>query len=112
MSDHFNGPERRAKPPSVTRYEVEQIIADHEVVERQNLREEIEQVLRAFPDGIDGHRAAHERMMKAAEAEEQFWRGLREDVAKKSIWGVLQVLLFLAVAGLAAKFGLALPVSK
>ena len=111
MSD-YPGQERRAKPPSVTRHEVEEIIAAHEVVERQNMRDQIDSVLRAFPDGVDAHRAAHERMMKAAEAEEQFWRGLREDVAKKSIWGVLQVLLFLAVAGLAAKFGLALPVSK
>ena len=76
------------------------------------LKAEVDRIMHAFPDGVDAHRSAHEAMIKAAQAEEEFWRGLRSDIATKSIWGVLQILLFLVAAGVAAKFGLALPIAK
>jgi hypothetical protein len=96
----------------ITRDEFEEAMAIHSVEERKWFREELDRVTRAFPDGVEAHRAAHEAMIKAAKAEEEFWRGLKADIAHKSIWGILQILLILTVAGLAAKFGLALPMSK
>ena len=73
------------------------------------LKAEVDRLNQAFPDGIDAHRSAHEAMIKAAQAEEEFWRGLRSDIASKSIWGILQILLILTAAGIAAKFGLTVP---
>ena len=96
----------------VTRDELEEALAIYSAEERAWLRAEIDRVMRAFPDGVEAHRTAHEAMIKAAAAEEAFWRGLREDIMHKSIWGILQILLILTVAGLAAKFGLALPLGK
>lgn len=63
------------------------------------------QILYAFPDGIDGHRRAHEAMIAAAKAEEQFWQDLRRDVARKSIWGILHILTVLLLGTLAVKLG-------
>lgn len=60
----------------------------------------------AFPDGADSHRLAHQAMIDAAKSEKEFWQGLKADIAKKSIWGILQILIILTVAGVAAKFGL------
>ena len=45
-------------------------------------------------------------MIDAAKAEKKFWDDLRGDVLKKSIWGVLQILMTLIGLGLAAKFGI------
>lgn len=77
------------------------------------LEEKIEQVLselekinRAFPDGPESHRIAHEAMIKAAVAEERFWNELKIDVAKKGVWGLLIIILGLSLVGLAAKFGI------
>jgi len=50
----------------------------------------------AFPnrDPIE-HRKYHEKLMEAADAQKQFWQELRLDVAKKSVWGVLIVVITL-----------------
>lgn len=53
-----------------------------------------------------GHREAHESMIKAARAQEQFWNELKLDVAKKGIWGILIIVVGLIMAGLAAKLGI------
>ncbi len=64
-------------------------------------------VMDAFPAGdVRAHRLAHEQMMRAAEAEREFWDDLKKDVAKKSIWGILHILIFLAFGTLLAKLGL------
>lgn len=64
-------------------------------------------LLNAFPAGdVHAHRVAHEQMMKAAAAEREFWDDLKKDVAKKSIWGILHILIFLAFGTLLAKLGL------
>ena len=65
-----------------------------------------QELLRAFPGGIENHREAHEQMIAAARAEEMFWRDLKTDVAKKSIWGILQILMILAFGTLAVKLGI------
>lgn len=60
---------------------------------------------RAFPDGPDAHRAAHEAMIRAAQSEERFWLDLRLDLAKKGIWSIILVLIGLVFFGLSVKLG-------
>ena len=62
------------------------------------------------PDGsVDyaGHRKYHEEMIAAAEAQTQFWRELRLDIAKKGVWGLLIIVVGLVMVGLSAKLGIA-----
>lgn len=73
---------------------------------------QLTQINRAFPDGPESHRAAHESMIKAAVAEERFWTELKIDIAKKGVWGLLIIVLGLAMIGIAAKFGIASVVVK
>lgn len=64
-------------------------------------------LLNAFPAGdVHAHRVAHEQMMKAAAAEQAFWDDLKKDIAKKSIWGILQILLLLVFGSALMKLGL------
>ena len=61
------------------------------------------------PDGtVDhaGHRHYHESMIEAAEAQTQFWRELRLDIAKKGVWGLLIIICGLVLVGLSAKLGI------
>ena len=73
---------------------------------------ELAQINAAFPDGPNAHRLAHQAMMKAAVAEERFWDELKLDIAKKGTWGLLIIILGLALVGIAAKFGIAQVVVK
>lgn len=74
---------------------------------------EIRKVNSAFaktPDGevdFDGHRRYHESMIAAATAQEQFWRDLKLEVAKKGVWSLLVVVCGLIVVGISAKLGIA-----
>lgn len=56
-----------------------------------------------------GHRRAHEAMIKAAHAQEDFWRELRLDIAKKGAWGLLIIIVGLVLVGVSAKFGIGAP---
>lgn len=73
---------------------------------------EVKKIHGAFPrtdDGetdFDGHRNYHEAMIKAANAQEAFWRELKLDVVKKGVWGLLIILVGLVLTGAAAKFGI------
>lgn len=63
--------------------------------------------MKAFPgDDPVEHRKYHEQVMRAAEAQEQFWQELRLDIAKKGVWGLLILLIGLAVAGVTVKLGI------
>jgi tetrahydromethanopterin S-methyltransferase subunit E len=44
-------------------------------------------------------------MIKAAEAQTEFWRELRLDIAKKGVWGLLVVICGLILVGVSAKLG-------
>jgi len=57
----------------------------------------------------DGHRKYHEQLIKAAEAQTEFWRELRLDIAKKGAWSLLVIVLGLVSIGLLAKLGLYKP---
>lgn len=62
----------------------------------------------AFPGGdLTGHRKAHESMIEASKAQEEFWRELRIDIAKKGLWFLLVTLCGLVIAGLVSKGGIA-----
>lgn len=63
----------------------------------------LETIAYAFPDGPVAHRSAHEAMIKASAAQEEFWRELRLDVAKKGTWGIVVILVGLALAGALGK---------
>lgn len=72
---------------------------------------ELQKINGAFarnPDGtvdFDGHRRYHESMIEAAEAQTQFWRELKLEIAKKGIWSLLVVICGLITIGIAAKLG-------
>jgi hypothetical protein len=110
MSGHdFNGAERRAYSKTLGEVEdaFDRKLRDHETREIERIKTVIAAMeLAAFPDGAEAHRAAHQAMMDAAKEEKEFWQGLKAEIAKKSIWGILHILTILVIAGLAAKFGL------
>lgn len=88
-------------------------LTDH--IERE--KKELAALTGAFPnDDPKAHRAAHEAMIEAKQAEAQFWREMKLDLAKKSIWGLLMIVIgFVMVGGLftvASKLGIAASVVK
>lgn len=80
---------------------------EHEMREVETMRTLLSELKsEAFPDGATAHRLAHQVMIDAARAEAEFWRDLKSGMVKKSIWGVLQILTILLIAGVGAKFGI------
>ena len=71
-----------------------------------DLTEQAKRCMNAFPDGPDNHRLSHEAMIKAAQAQENFWLEMKLDLAKKGAWGLTIIILGLIITGLQAKFGL------
>ena len=84
---------------------VERAISKYEKREEEIWEEKSKIIMNAFPDGIQNHRNAHQAMIDAAKAQENFWKELKLDLTKKGIWGILTVLVGLALVGLAAKAG-------
>lgn len=84
---------------------VERAIYKYEKREEEIWEEKFKIIMNAFPDGIQNHRNAHQAMIDAAKAQENFWKELKLDLTKKGIWGILTVLVGLALVGLAAKAG-------
>ena len=97
----------------ITKSDLDDALAKHTNDEMPRIKEMIDeaiggaksQLLHAFPDGIEHHREAHERMIAAARAEEAFWKDLKVDIAKKSIWGIMHILILLTLGTLAIKLG-------
>lgn len=84
----------------------------HEDFRQHHIEEQVrwEKIMSAFPDGDPvQHRLYHEAVMRAAKAQENFWNELRLEVAKKSAWGVMLLIIGLLLTGLAIKTGLPLP---
>lgn len=68
-------------------------------------------ILKAFPqlDGeidYEGHRKAHEAMIRASQAQEAFWNDLKVEIIKKGIFGLLIIIIGLTATGLLVKLGL------
>lgn len=100
MSDKedYDGPDRRSNT--------------HIEDQLKQIIDKMERLCGAFPvvDGkadLDGHRRAHEAQIRAARAEEDFWKEMKLDLAKKGAWGLLIILLGLVMGGLSLKLGLA-----
>lgn len=72
----------------------------------------LNEINRAFPDGPEPHRIAHESMIKASAAQERFWNELKLDIAKKGLWGLLVIIVGLALTGILVKFGVAAAIVK
>ncbi len=70
------------------------------------LTEQAKSCMSAFPDGPVNHRLSHEAMIKAAQAQENFWNEMKVDLAKKGAYGLFIIILGLVITGLQAKFGL------
>ena len=86
----------------------------HQIQQKlSEILDEVRMLHNAFPrtdtgeTDLEGHRKYHEAMIKSAEAQAEFWRELRLDIAKKGTWGLLIIVVGLVTAGLAAKFGIA-----
>ena len=109
MSECPPSPDRRVTDEKLSEVEAafDRKLRDHEAREQERIKAVIEAFKNeAFPDGAPAHKAAHQAMIDAARQEAEFWRGLKVEIAKKSIWGILQILVVLVLAGVAAKFGL------
>ena len=107
-NQHYVGDERR-EGRSIGEVEeaFERKLIEHELWEAEQMRSLLSELKsEAFPDGAAAHRMAHQVMIDAAKAEAEFWKDLKMGMVKKSIWGVLQVLTILIIAGLGAKFGI------
>lgn len=111
MSPAYNGPERRKTRhvgnDPVTNDDMDEALAIHAENDRKYITDLYAKAMEAFPDGPEQHRLAHEQMIKAALAEETFWRDLKSEIARKSVWGILHILSILVIAGIGAKlFGI------
>jgi len=107
--DAYDGPERRAHIKSLAEVELafERQLRDHEEREAARMSSLLNALkVEAFPDGAEAHKAAHQAMINAAKDQADFWKGLKQEVAKRSLGGILHVLIVLMFAGLALKLGL------
>lgn len=91
----------------------------HETPDETSIEHKLDLILRemrnmqsGFPkseDGsvdYDGHRKYHEQLIKAAEAQTEFWRDLKLEIAKKGAWSLLTMLCGLVMLGISAKLGI------
>jgi hypothetical protein len=105
---NYTGQERRIYGKTLAEVEdaFDRKLRDHEVREQERIKDLIAALESdAFPDGTQAHKAAHQAMIDASKAEREFWQGLKVEIAKKSIWGILHILTILVLAGIAAKMG-------
>lgn len=67
----------------------------------------------AFPNNDPvGHRAAHQKMIDAAIAQEKFWTELKLELAKKGLIAIIVLLFGLVAAGFTVKVATALGIWK
>lgn len=83
-------------------------VSIHEVIETlERNTEMINSILDAFPDGdVRRHREYHDQLIATAKEQQDFWRDLKLDLAKKGLWSVLIIVTGLIVTGLATKLGI------
>jgi len=107
----YEGPERRHYSRTVEQLEehIGGLFKAHEEREKQwfmSFRAECDS---AYPNGDRrGHCEAHESMIAAKKAEEEFWHTAKSEALKHGVAGMFTVLKWvaiLALLGLAAKFG-------
>lgn len=120
MIDHepYDGPERRVHPKTLEQLEQDiiQMFRDHEDREREMIAVLRREFLSGFPNGdLQGHCAYHGAKIKAAQAEEEFWKTARSEALKHGIAGsfaVLKWVAILAALGVAYQLGVGPAVAK
>jgi len=86
-----------------------QLASQHvSILERiDKLAETVKEFEKGFPDGdVHGHRIYHERLIRNVAAQENFWNGLKSDLATKGLWAVILVVVGLIVSGVGVKMGI------
>lgn len=110
-ADSYVGPDRRLYRKSLEEVErhFDSRLIDHEVREMEQIKKYItgvrEDIMKAFPDGVEAHRLAHQAQIDAKRAEERFWSELKMDLAKKGLWGIIGILCGMIVLGFGAWVG-------
>lgn len=67
----------------------------------------VDDLAKGFPDGDpEGHRRAHEALIKRAEERAALYRALREELVKRGVLAFIVLLGTLLCIGIAAKFHL------
>lgn len=83
-------------------------LQEHSKVEREYVDKLVSNILKAFPsEDVAGHHDYHDRKIKAAIAEEEFWHTAKQEMVKAGVNGMLKVLwlvVCLAALGLTVKF--------
>lgn len=96
--------------------DIKQFVREELVAHEQREQDFIESILDAFPGrDVKGHHDYHASKIKAAQAEEEFWKVAKMEFTKvgvSAIAGVVKVVLVLAVVGVAYKFGFGPAVAK
>lgn len=111
-------PNRRVSDLRLSELEthVLQMFKDHEARERKWIDEVKADLMRAFPNAdIDGHCDYHERKIKAAQAEEEFWKAAKIKVIENGVSGLFAILKWVAILALlggAYKMGIGPAVAK
>jgi hypothetical protein len=89
----------------VTNDDLDEALAIHSEEERRYVKGLVDELHRAFPDGVETHRAYHESLIEARKAEKEFWDTAKKAVITNGINGlmtVIKVVLILAALGLAS----------
>lgn len=108
----WDGKDRSKKAGSdpVTNDDLGEALALHAEQERAYVRQLLEGVMRAFPNGdIQGHFNYHDQKNKAAQAEEEFWKAAKLTLIQAGVAGIIRLVwvIFLLIAlGLTVKFAM------
>ena len=88
---------------------LDRMFSEHEAREQEAVSKRMAVIMRAFPGGIEDHALVHASLAKAAEAQADFYRQIKLDLAKNGIWALAKVIFALIIVGVAAKMGFHLP---
>ena len=118
VTEDYSGPNRRKYPKSLEQLEEDilMLFQQFEDSQRKMLREMRSELISGFPNGdLKGHCDYHSLKIKAAQAEEEFWKAARSEAMRQGMAGIFAVLKWvgiLTVLGVAYKFGFGPAVAK
>lgn len=112
VTDEYAGKDRRKPARTLDQLELDilRMFEQFEQRHRQMVREMREEILSGFPGGdLKGHCDYHKGKIRAAQAEEEFWKAAKAEALKQGITGayaVLKLVGILAILSMAYKVGL------
>jgi len=107
----YEGPERRHYTRTVEQLEehIELLFQEHEEREQANFEELRKDMHRAYPNGDPvAHCNYHDKLIKAAAAQEEYWKVAKAELIKNGVntfFAVLKTAIFLALLGAAFQLG-------